>query len=454
MRKNLYPGKALRDNRGVSLVELIISIMILVLIMLPLMNGFYRSAILNKKARTTQEQSNLAANIMEGLRNYNIADTITEFTKSADEFGIISLNGDADLRILQKTESGYRALDYTEYDTKEERDALSKQTTLYLAINGIRTGSSAFDALITLDAAPYRGDDILNSYAMPDIINLNTTANGLMFSDGRMVKDGAQEKTSYDEDAFDTFKQLGWDYAESLYYQSDTYQNAYAQYMNDKETALTPIPTPPELAFNPSAYPQYCDEATLKHEITKTMKITVNQNEEDGNNIQYDIVYTCNWPEGCSLNDTLQYFNNSVKYPNPVENVYLFYEPSIFNTALDHSDFIEIDSKTPDNELNFFLIRQQESGSTLIPRVEIINKGKEHVEVYTNIDLVYVTLKDGNGYPLSTLNTQIVDTNEKDRIYDAEIKLYQYVDTDNIAEKYQKLVYTLSSAVENNNSDD
>jgi type II secretory pathway pseudopilin PulG len=45
-------------------VELIISIAILAIVMIPIMGNFFRSMQLNKKAEDLQVQSNLASNIM------------------------------------------------------------------------------------------------------------------------------------------------------------------------------------------------------------------------------------------------------------------------------------------------------------------------------------------------------------------------------------------------------
>lgn len=459
MRKYQYPRKALRDNRGISLIELIISIMVLVIIMLPLMNSFYRSAFLNKKAKATQEQSNLAANLMEGLKNYNIRDTITEFTKAAESFGIIDINEDADVKLLVKTETGYLELDMADRTTEEQealQEALSKQTTLYFAIYGIRTGSSAYDALITMSALPYKqGESILNNYPMPDAINLDIMVNGLIFSDGRAVEDGNSEGASFDNEALEEFLQLGSDYAKTQYYQSATYRNAYDRYINESETSLTPVPTPPELNFNPSSYPEYCNADVVKSQITKTMKITVNQSGEgvgNSNIIQYDIKYNCAWPTGSTLNNTLQYSISSVRYAEPVENIYLFYKPSIFTTLpmmTASEDYIEIDNRTPDYALNFFLAKQYETGSTLFSRVTMVTRSADRVKVYTNIGTLNRRLvQDGTDHS-DLINQNIVNTSEKDRIYNTEIKLYQHVDTENIEERFLKQIYTLSSATEN-----
>ena len=46
----------LSPNGGFSLIELVISILMLIIVMLPLLNSFYQSARLNQKAKELQTQ--------------------------------------------------------------------------------------------------------------------------------------------------------------------------------------------------------------------------------------------------------------------------------------------------------------------------------------------------------------------------------------------------------------
>jgi hypothetical protein len=47
------------------------------------------------------------------------------------------------------------------------------------------------------------------------------------------------------------------------------------------------------------------------------------------------------------------------------------------------------------------------------------------------------------------INTSLVKGETKDRIYDAEIKLFKFAESD--ADKYKNMVYKISSATENSN---
>ena len=57
------------DNRGITLVELIVSIAILAIIVLPFLNAFVTATKTNVKARNKMNATHLATNIMEGIEN-------------------------------------------------------------------------------------------------------------------------------------------------------------------------------------------------------------------------------------------------------------------------------------------------------------------------------------------------------------------------------------------------
>lgn len=437
-------------NEGFTLVELIISIAILVLIMLPLMNNFYRSAQMNKKAEEIQVRNNLASSILEGLKNLNLEETLNQFTGPPADFHIITVTDEHgnliidNIKVLKANGSTFEEVPPTEYDNLDE------QAAYYFAINGIKEGSTAYDALITMNSAVYRTGDILNNYPMPDAINLDIMANGLLFSDGQTSGD------TIDSQALATFLQWGEAYARTLFEQSPAYRNyleTYDQWENDCELALmqpTPMPTPyppAEVTFDPSDYPGYCAEDEVKSEITKTMKITVNQ--ASSNTVQYEVDYTCAWPAGSNLEDTLRYPVSVKNYSGALENIYLFYNPSVFkDNAITHPDVIELDNRTPEHPINFYLANQQET-LTVLPDVNIIDNAADRVTVYTNLESVYVNLYEDGIDKSGSINSKLVKTSPKDRIYDTEIKIYQYVASDNAADKYKDELYTLSSATEN-----
>lgn len=59
--------KAKNDDRGVTLVEIIVSIAILAIIVLPFLNAFVTATKTNVKAKNEMNATHLATNIMEGI---------------------------------------------------------------------------------------------------------------------------------------------------------------------------------------------------------------------------------------------------------------------------------------------------------------------------------------------------------------------------------------------------
>lgn len=405
-------------NQGFSLIELIISIVILVLIMLPLMNSFYRSALLNRKAKDTQVESNLASNIMEGLRDLNLNDTIQEFNGSK-VFDIISMNNSATPRVL------------------------SQQNPYCFAIDGLIVDGSAYDALITMNTQPYKVSTIMNNYQMPDAINLDVTANGILYSDGRTTEDvSAGNAATLDNDAFTKFKNSGYAYFTS----TATYKAANDSYQNACEDAKMKGLTAPALpsAIDPNYVDnkKFCDDATIKDGITKTMNVTIDQEVVGGNQqnkITYEINYQVGiWPPDASLISTLTYNISEIYYESTIENIYIIYLRSCFK-----NEVININNVNSGYPLNFFLDKQV----TTTPDSNIaININNSSVSFFTNMDTSKILLKV-NSVPSSAISNIIVNKEQKDRILNTEVDICSH--TDNAADKYKDVVYKVTSATEN-----
>lgn len=423
------------DNQGFSLVELIISIAILVIIMIPLMNNFYQSMVMNKKADNIQKQTSLAANIMEGLKTLDMENTIDQFT-GADPFDILTI-GSGNPMVLKPVGGVYQ--EETDYNT------LTGQGIYYFGINNIKIEGTAYDAFIKMNAADYRMvTGIMNDYPMPNAINLDITANGLFFSNG------AKDADTIDEQALAAYIQMGDVYARQLFGQSAAYQNylmEYDQWQNERETAIMnglPTPAPiPEVVYDPSDYPDYTNPDTVKSKITKTMRVIINNSTRT---LEYQINYDRVWPIGCNLNSGLQYQIISNTYPGEMQNVYLFYRPSIFTVS--NSDRCEIVNTTSSvYPVNFYLANQD----TPVTKEVIISKGvTDQTMVYTNINPTLTALMVG-GIIVNDdqIGSGIVKTEVKDRIYEATINIYEHVNSANTSDKYKKLLYSITSTREN-----
>ena len=433
------------DDQGFSLIELIISITILVLIMVPLMNSFYQSMKLNKKAEQVQIQSNLTGSIMEGLQFLDMDATLNLFqgSVSLDEVkSNLGLPNVGEIKILKLNGVSYEEVLPSDYDT------LDGQDTYYFSIHNIKEGGASYDVLIKLDSTANNytaGSNTMNNYAMPDAINLDNKANGILFSKG--ISDTAL----LDDEALTAFISMGEAYAEQLFYQSATYQNFlldHAHWRNEYEDAqMQPTPTAvrpePTLVYDPiTYYPEYVKPENVKASITKTMVITVDRNKVD-----YQIKYKREWPAGCELDPYLQYMISSTTYPSNLENVYLFYRPSIFRSH--RNDEVIIENKAPipaDNPITFYVAKQEGAdGSNMV----IINtKSTDNIKVHTNLESIQIQLKIDNFPVVDGFHSGIVKTEQQDRIYKATVTIYEQVPSTNMNDLFQKELYSIESTRE------
>ena len=67
------------NNKGLTLVELLIAIVVLAIIVVPLLHAFITSARINAKSKEKLRLTQIAQDIMEGLKAYTLEDIAYEF---------------------------------------------------------------------------------------------------------------------------------------------------------------------------------------------------------------------------------------------------------------------------------------------------------------------------------------------------------------------------------------
>lgn len=133
--------QASRDNRGFTLLELIITMAIFAVITVPIMNMFAKSAELNSKARTVQNTNDVAASVAEVINGIDLAAIglrgkgVSEVPKDAS-----GLDATEEIRRLFNAES---VID-------PWIDGAGKLT---MQLHGVKSGGKKFDAAVSLDPA-------------------------------------------------------------------------------------------------------------------------------------------------------------------------------------------------------------------------------------------------------------------------------------------------------------
>lgn len=448
------PGKM--NNKGFSLVELLISIVVLVIIIVPLMGSFFRSMQMNKKAEDIQVQSNLAASIMEGLK----ADSITEII---EKFNVTNTNL-ANFDIISDNIEDVMRLEYSGPNLIETNSNI-EQSTYHFAIHGIQVGSTAYDALITMDSTAYEKADLskTNDYLMPEVTNLDQKVTGILFSDG--TKSGTDPMNTMDDIALDNYVLWGSVYARTVLEQSAEYQaylEAYDSWQDakvkeetdgDSEVFNIPEPTEPTLdSFAESGHTELYDyfrPSNIMNFVYKTMNITVQDKV-----INYEIEYHCNWPAKpvgstwpeVNIESTIRNQITNAQLLRTVQNVYVLYTPSKFQDA-HQADTVAIRNDASDNPINLFIAKQD--GTNVINKITIRRNGG-NLSAFTNITAFDSYVEGEKEAVPTTVNSQVVKTKQEDRIFDVTIQICKYAGGAGVlpADRYQVVEYTLESSKE------
>lgn len=84
-----------RNNAGLSLVEIMVSVAILAIIVLPLLSSFVTSARTNAKAKNKLRATNVAENVMEGMETLSVKEFAYQFNYPQEGFDAFMLSDDS-----------------------------------------------------------------------------------------------------------------------------------------------------------------------------------------------------------------------------------------------------------------------------------------------------------------------------------------------------------------------
>jgi len=149
----------IKDNKGSSLVELVVSIAILGIILLPILNSFVVSARANAESKRVQTQNVIVQDIMEEMKGRKLEDIIGEYNLPGDDCYEV---------YISEAGTGFNLYPTNSYTIKDK---------YYLLKRNI---DNKYDALITFDATPYNNthvhrDTDYNNYQMPLVRGVNSS---------------------------------------------------------------------------------------------------------------------------------------------------------------------------------------------------------------------------------------------------------------------------------------
>ena len=145
-----------QDNRGMTLVELLIAITMLALITTPFFNSFFVSVKNNNKARNVLRATTVAQNLMEGLKAFSVEDICRQ----------INLEDAQNTKLyLPKPYKEHKEFPNENGEISEVKESAFQETASHkyvFGIQGIEEDGILYDARILLDASGYRGEQEQN----------------------------------------------------------------------------------------------------------------------------------------------------------------------------------------------------------------------------------------------------------------------------------------------------
>ncbi len=177
------------NNKGVSLIELIVAITILSIVAVGFYSCFILVAKTNAKAKEQHKATTLAQNLLENLKSESMDDIMKQVVwpvyTTVDEAGNVQVNQNFRLLPSGIIESGYDFVNNvgnfapsgTSYATTVDGGATATYNqdldTYQFYLRNLKMENTSFDALVTIDGAGYMGSSAVD-YNSADVVRIPT----------------------------------------------------------------------------------------------------------------------------------------------------------------------------------------------------------------------------------------------------------------------------------------
>ena len=482
-----------KNNRGFSLVEVIVSMIILAIILIPLLNQFILSAKVNQKTRNRQYATTLGKNIMEGLKEYSFEEIAYQFhavngrdfrivptenlvnpesgigfSQADREFNMLSLSNPSQLDYLTISDDNTDGI-------YEVRNLLEKK--YYYLIKGVKEGSSVFDVRISYDANDYQGNGSIvtvgellieqNQYKAPSLTELDHTKTALINPltanvefktspeggyEYDIVTDSyvMQDMETYEQKAVNAFSERHKEYIEKKWLEEcERNEQDNRRLIEEAKNHGRPTPIPVATPTLPSPIP----EEQIKKNISRTTVIQVKKHG-DSESITCYYEYKFHDAEG-KLRDSMDDVSVDTKrymgfFPEAMfqqlDSIYLFHIPlkqGEWYSVQSDCVLVDIDPMLSfSSKLKVFIAEQPlENGLITTDPIKVAVKGLSMVSFFYRNDYdITKTLTAYDSYSLieeDNISSLIEYQKEAERIYSVKIEVLKK-DTDEV-------LYTLSS---------
>lgn len=486
-----------KNNRGFSLVEVIVSMVILAIILIPLLSQWILSARVNQKTRYRQYATTLGKNIMEGLKEYSFEEVAFQFhAVNGREFRIVptenlesAVSGigfsqtNEDYQVLSLSNlsqhEGLTVLDENGDGTYEVQNLPGKK--YYYLIKGVKEGSAVFDVRISYDANGYQGNsskisdgELLidqNQFKAPNLTELDHTKTALINPSAAIVQyetspEGGyqydkmtdsyvmKDSITYEQKAAHTFFERHREYIEKKWLE-DCERIEQENRKSNEDAKKNGLPTPIPIAT--PALPPPIPQEQIKQKISRT---TIIQIKKQGESESVTCYYEYTFHDAIGLLRDLA-DNNSVDrkrytgfFPETkfasLESIYLFHIPlkqGDWYTEQSDCVLVEVDPSLPLSSKYKVFIAEQSMENRLIPTepIQVSVDGPSLVAFYYKNEFdTTKKLTSFHSFPLleeNNISSLVEYEKEKERIYSVSIQVLEK-DSDEV-------LYTLSSTIAN-----
>ncbi len=153
----------LQSNKGFTLVEVLVAIVILGIIIVPLLNAFVMSANTNAKARQLLRSTTIAQNVIEELKAYSIDESASQFNRIETGNYVIADSAYSYEAVLDESTGAYTSVEITEDDEILGR----KDGEYHFILDEVAMQSAKFDVAIHLTENENAGEyDLANITSM------------------------------------------------------------------------------------------------------------------------------------------------------------------------------------------------------------------------------------------------------------------------------------------------
>jgi type II secretory pathway pseudopilin PulG len=434
--------KLARKNEGISLVEVVVSMLVLAIIAVPLLQSFVVSAQINSKTRTKQYATTLAQSVMEGLKSYDIADVALQVNGVASPAGIkfipeSALSGgttyetDASFQnILNDTNVSAEDNDSDgRYQFRENSDK-----KYYYFIKGVKEGTKVFDVRITYDGGQFLGNATVkqNKYQEPKLDNLVMKETALINPQGANIE---FEKTG---DVFD-FNEINgiYQYKNDLSYDNEAveyffmlhknYENQQYQVLRAQKIAAKEV-IPPQNPFS--------DKKDIQNQITRKTEVSI-KDHGSGYVVSCRLVYVYHQDDSTPK---IQASNGEIEreysgfYSAEFEflsNIYLFHFPlAITGWRGTNPDEIYIRNFTINQIPLSIFVAEQPDKSGFLSHNSILVKAINEKTSLDSSNVIFYNINPVNPISDTTLlggsqvNALVERGESRKRIYQVKVEIY------------------------------